>query len=89
MNKNAVIIIIVLVIASVFFYLGSRSSTTGNVINDGSDKIVNSEPKEDQLIQESNVISEVDYQVEVEDKITGNSLEDAEVKRKNVKRIPK
>ncbi len=80
MNKNAVIIIIVgLVIASVFFYLGSRSSITGNVINDGSDKIVNSEPKEDQLIQESNVISEVDYQVEVEDKITGNSLEDAEV----------
>ena len=80
MNKNIVIIIVVgLVIASVFFYLGSRSSITGNVINEGSEKVINSEPKEDQLSQKSNIVSDVDYEVSVEDKVTGESIEYAEV----------
>ena len=80
MNKNIIVIIVVgLVVASVFFYLGSRSSITGDVVKENPEKVINSEPKEDSLSQESKVVSEVDYQVKVEDKLTKESLEYAEI----------
>ncbi|MEK6854681.1 MAG: hypothetical protein AABX73_00480 [Nanoarchaeota archaeon] len=80
MNKNIIAIIVVgLVVASFFFYLGSRSSITGNVVKENPEKVINSEPKEDSLSQESKVVSEVDYQVKVEDKLTKESLEYAEI----------
>lgn len=77
MKKTIIVIIVGLIIAGIFFYLGAKSSLTGNVVDTGSEKIVTSEPKEDNLLQQSNIISEVDYKVSVKDELTGKPLENA------------
>ncbi len=77
MKKTIIVIIVGLIIAGIFFYLGAKSSVTGNIVNTDSEKIVSSEPKEDNLLQQSNIISEVDYRISVKDELTSKPLENA------------
>ncbi len=80
MNKNTITIVVIgLLIAGLFFYIGSKFSITGNVVNTDSKKIINSEPKEDQLLQENKAVSKVNYQVKVKDKFTKENLGYADV----------
>lgn len=80
MNKNTITIVVIgLLIAGLFFYIGSKFSITGNVVNTDSKKIINSEPKEAPLTQKNKVINEVDYEVKVNDEFTGKAIGNAEI----------
>jgi hypothetical protein len=71
-------ILLLISLSLLFYFVGKgRGGVTGNVINSGPEKIVDSDVKAEKLNQQSNTKEDITYKVVVEDELTNDPLEDA------------